>query len=295
VRLLLVWLAAVPFIPVVIPLLVGCNPGSKKQRIFLKRILPNPRSTRNQKTSHPLSMAKRRAMINLIKAIAAEKVVRKHNPNFEIQPKADSRVHKTIGKLLRVLGNPDYLEQYWTTLGNTASYPTNLSDGFAEDSWQTVLHEGWHSIQNQKYTKYLTSAAYLVPQIFGILAVLLNLIAAVTGFWSPWLLVGLVFLAPIPAPFRALIEWPAYKISIATDFWTWGDIEPKKYKSYVDKYVVEAFAGPGYYWMWPFRSWVRSAVIQHIEDLRANRVKMTPYLQDCKDLCFKFKGKSNKA
>jgi hypothetical protein len=70
--------------------------------------------------------------------------------------KDDSRVMKLIG-LLR----PDFTKTYWTTVGNTIYYPTNVKDPYHKCHSDTVKHELVHVEQYRKLSVPLFLFLYL--------------------------------------------------------------------------------------------------------------------------------------
>lgn len=108
-----------------------------------------------------------------------------------------------------------------------------------------LQHEGIHLLDQQTFfgimpkmpaiiNSLLFYIVYFMPQIFAILAVL-----AVFNLW--WLL-SLLFLFPLPAPFRMIAEMRAYR----------RNIELGSDKSLIEK----SFTGSSYYFMWPFKKHV---------------------------------------
>lgn len=166
--------------------------------------------------------------------------VRKFVPKFRVRDKADSFLQRAIGWLLKYVGNPDYMRNYWTTIG----YTTYRSTVVYPDEWLTVLHEGCHAVQRKRW-RFLFYIGYLFPQILAIPFVAL---AVSCGWW--WLL-GLVCLAPLPAPFRWLAERQAYRVSIVCGSTYYGD----NYDLGGMIESVESNLSTGaYYWTWPFKA-----------------------------------------
>jgi len=205
--------------------------------------------------------------------------------------KSGSLFHKVVGVLFGLIGNKAYMHQFWTTINYTTAAPKCYDDGYDAESWKTVLHEGWHAIQRKKYGIWFP-IGYLFPQVLGIVGIICNVALLSVGWWTPWVLIPLAFLLPLPAPFRALWEWEAYKISIACDFWHWGDIKEKALPKYVSGWLVANFTGPSYYFMWPFRGMIERESYLFIERLKRANVPIDLYLNECRTLCVSHRKKS---
>lgn len=209
-------------------------------------------------------------------------VVRRFHPGYKIAPKSKSLLHSIIGKFFGIFGNHSYTEDFWTTIGQTSAYPKPRQDEvFASTSWSVVCHEGQHVRDGARIGWLAFSTAYLFPQVLAGLALL-------SIFSSSWFLLGLIALLPLPAIGRTILELRAYKVSVALDFWTWGDISGDAQDSYIEGWLVKEFCGSNYYWMWPFKPMIRNWFLAHISDLRHDEVVMTPYLVACKELALKY-------
>jgi len=208
------------------------------------------------------------------------KTIKKYVPKWRTGAKKDSRLHKIIG----IVADPllGYNVYFWTTVGFTASYPAGSST-----DWVTLCHEGVHGIQNKKFTRVLFNFLYLCPQIlFPICFVLLG------AFLSPWYLIGILgaFL-PLPAPFRAYAELEAYKLSVMLAVWV---INRENYiDDYIDRIAGTFFAGPSYFWMWPFKAHVKKQL--HGAKLLAQTwgdgpTGAHPYIKDIQSLVNNYKN-----
>lgn len=169
----------------------------------------------------------------------AATVVKQFVPETTIYPKELSRLHRFIAFIL--FFNNDYMDRYWTTIGYEIAYPPN-------PSWPEVFHEGIHILQAKKYTRVGFGVLYFFPQVLAVLVVL----APILSWW--WLL-ALLFLAPLPAPFRMMFELKAYQLSVSVHQWRNGSTS--KMKDYIDHIVDDNFAGPGYWFMYPFKGYIR--------------------------------------
>lgn len=216
---------------------------------------------------------------------AAAEVVRRFVPEFKVEPKSANKLHRVIGWILSKVGNPEYNSRFWTTLGYTAAYPDSLDESFTPSSWTVVLHEGMHALQRKRGSKMWMNVSYLLPQVLAVPWLLLCVLAVVLGFWSWWLLLGVVVLAPLPAWHRAQLELEAYQVSVAVDRTWWGGIPPKNLESYINGWLVRNFTGPHYYWMWPFKKTVWN---WFVKDGQLKEIPETPYLTACKELAAKY-------
>ncbi len=227
---------------------------------------------------------------------AAVDVVRRFAPKFRVIDKSDSWVHRVIGFLFGLVGLKDYMATFWTTIGYTTARP----DVHHSDSWATVLHEGWHAIQARRLTRLGMATLYLMPQVSGVVLGGLSIVLAALYGW-PWLaLLAVGGLVSFPWPFmlpkpirmlwRAELEAEAYRVSMAVDFWTWGDI-PDPYI----EYLVTVFTGPAYARMWPDAASVRLHFEAWRHQLRNDLYSPTtypaaPYLEACRALAERFKA-----
>lgn len=174
-----------------------------------------------------------------------DNMIRSHVPKWQVIAKAASCLHMVIGFLLSPF--MDYMGSFWTTIGYTSAYP----DGSRED-WESRAHEGRHACQAQKVSRLAFYALYLFPQCLVPVFILL-------GFLSPWLWLGAFICAlPLPAPWRAYWELDAYKITI----FTMALQKRQDVDRVIDAVVSQHFAGPTYYYMFPFRSYVRKKLNQ---------------------------------
>lgn len=162
-------------------------------------------------------------------------------------------------KLLGVLMffNKDFMTSYVTTIGSSIYFPTEqyIKDN-EKNSIAILAHEIVHIAQAEKYGKFLYSLMYLFPQCLALLAIG----SVLSIFWMPmlWCLVFLVFLAPIPAPWRAKFEIDGYTMSLFMlnielrhPGYTIDTVE-KKLSITALRLEKLYFKGPNYWFMWPF-------------------------------------------
>ena len=222
-------------------------------------------------------------MTNQDKVQKSIDLVKKFCPNYKVTYKKDSWVHRVIGWILSKVGNPYYMTDFITTLGQNTALPSK-SDIFP-DLWVDILHEGQHGKDASKIGNLIFAVSYLLPQLIGILGVLYTLtIAIVLLCGGPlallWGLIALIFIAPLPAFGRAYAEVRGYTVSLAAAFWgnTIGNEE-----KYID-FIVSMFTGFSYYYMWPFESWVRAYFELKLLELQTGQFALDPYLAACKVL-----------
>ena len=86
-----------------------------------------------------------------------------------------------------------------------------------------------------------------MPQILAIGSLLALLAIWYSKLWLMFLLC-LVFLVPMPAPFRMMIERRGYLMSLACTWWLYGkdDVDP-------EGWPVSSFSNSSYYFMWSFK------------------------------------------
>lgn len=193
-----------------------------------------------------------------------------------LELKSRSRLHRLIGWLLARLGNPAYLDHVWTTVGSTIWRPRAVEAGPLASEAEVVLHEGVHVLQARRLTAAGVAGLYLLPQLLALPALVLALLV------SPWWLLGLLCLAPLPAMGRALLEWEAYKVSVAVDAWL-GPPPPWAHWAWIEGYVRK-FTGPAYWFMWPFRRSLEHRFGAWARAVAEDRAVLTPYLRGARDL-----------
>lgn len=166
------------------------------------------------------------------------KFLEKEVPGFKIKIKEDSKFQKFLGKITFWM---DYMSA-WTTL-----YPNVWKSKKTSKRTSTLQHEGVHDLDAQTlfgifpnlpvlrwFCVGLFYLLYASPQALAILAVL--------SFLSPWWLLSLALLTPIPAPFRMIAEMRAYRRSVELGR------DPEE--------IAEKFINSTYYFMWPFKKHV---------------------------------------
>lgn len=148
--------------------------------------------------------------------------------------KEESRLQRFLAKILFFV---DYMN-YATTFGKTIYVPRKFVD-----SPGLLAHEGVHVLQSKRYGFVTFALAYLFPQILVVPSLIL-------GFFNPLFFFGLLFLLPLPAPGRMWLEREAYKLNMLL----LRDAVPStNMVDVIDITIEKYFAGPAYYYMWPFK------------------------------------------
>lgn len=209
---------------------------------------------------------------------AAIALVKGFVPKYTVKQKSGSKCQTLIGKLLSKIGNPGYMDSFWTTIGAITYCPTSTDTAPAPGEFKVIMHEGLHALHAKKMTSVVYGFLYGIPQILApIIAALV-----IGGLLSPWfLLAAAACLAPLPAVFRAWCEYKAYQVSLAADYWSGKTPEVA--------WVVPYFTGGAYYYMAPFKGFMERHFSSFLNDLRTDKLAMTPYLTACKELCVKFR------
>ena len=151
--------------------------------------------------------------------------LREEIPGFRIVRKDQSRMHRAIDVVLRVvtIGRMrDYLDSYQTTIGKTVYVTSDWDDWDPDRRYVTLRHEAVHLRQFRRLTLPVMAFLYIfVPLPLGL------------------------------AYCRARLEMEAYADGIRAAAEVWGPAHPRapEYRAH----VVEQFLGPSYGWMWPFR------------------------------------------
>ncbi len=173
------------------------------------------------------------------------KEIKKDIPGFEVVHKKDVILSKLIAKILFFT---NYMQFYTTRYPKIYLPNKNVSQQYNPRSLQ---HEWVHLKDQQtffglfpflpaKVNWFLFAIAYLMPQLFALLALL--------AFWNPWWLVCLAFIAPLPSPARMIAEMRAFRrtreLGIAPDA------------------LVDRFVKSTYYFVWPFKKHVRKMLMK---------------------------------
>ncbi len=188
-------------------------------------------------------------------------------PKFQIVDKEKSFLMKVLNKFLFFM---PFME-YTTTLGWTVYHSGGLervltsTDEEKRHFIAVILHEYIHMRRRQKWG-FVYNLIYLSPQIFALLGVL--------AFISSYFLFALLFLAPIPSPGRAFIEFEGYCTTAAVYQWM-GIVVPMSY-------LIGGFTNFAYYLMWPFKRFLNKCFTKFMADTRLGI--MTDDLREIKEM-----------
>lgn len=143
--------------------------------------------------------------------------------------------------------NRRFMADYTTTIFGRIYWPDNTEPA---DAWRTLWHECVHRRQAIRVGEPWFSLAYLFPVPVAVLAL--------GAIFSPWFLIALLGLAPLPAPWRVMWEREAYTITAVCDALLGTDITTDRYLDY----QVQHHTGWGYY----KSSWWRSRVVRKVRE-----------------------------
>ena len=196
----------------------------------------------------------------------------------EVQKICDSMgvkiAFKDTSAFMKFLGllmffNPRFMTNYVTTIGKTIYFPTQERFLVSPVSTAaTLAHELVHVLDSKRNPFFAIS--YLMPQIFAL---------GIFGtFFSPWFLLCVLFLLPLPAPFRAHWEKRGYMMTIATTYW-FNNLTVS------DEWLSKQFVSPQTYLsMWPFKKQVLNEKhrIEHL--LKTNQNLEIPLEEEMKKI-----------
>jgi hypothetical protein len=128
-----------------------------------------------------------------------------------------------------------------TTIRYTVYVPRPWHTIFSlETKFEVIAHELVHLMQ-YKRLRIIQPLFYLMPQILALLVFL--------AFISPWFLLCLLFLLPLPSLGRYIYEFAGYRMSLYCVYLIYGsNVNREK----IIEYYVSYFTKGNYYFMWPF-------------------------------------------
>lgn len=163
-------------------------------------------------------------------------------PSLQVKYKDQSTFMQLLGKLL--FFNPNFMTQYVTTIGHTMYFPSQAYvQNSPEDAKTVFIHECTHMYDENRIGGVWYTLSYLFPLLLA--PVVLLLILLLGGKFLA--LLGLLFLAPLPAPWRAHWERRAYFVQMYVGYALFSQdpaVAGTLYNSW--------FKDGSYYWMWPF-------------------------------------------
>jgi len=167
-------------------------------------------------------------------------------PSFQIIEKHKSPLMMLLSKVL--FFNKVFLSSFTTVIGNRIYVPSSWKTTFPlETKIEIIAHEYVHLMQYKRLS-VLFSILYLFPQI-------LCLGALMAIFGNPLWLLCLLFAMPIPAIFRTMYEFGAYRISLFVSYKLFGNNVDKEK---LIEYYVSYFTKSNYYFMFPFKKLLTS-------------------------------------
>ena len=186
-------------------------------------------------------------------------------PKFKVVCKQQSWLMKVLAVILYPF-NRKFMTSYTTTIypvvywnGSVPAITDKSTEGEVVHYLDVLLHEFRHLIDRKKYW-ILFNLMYLFPQLLAVFALL-------SIFFSPWFLLALAALAPLPAVGRMWLERRAFDVTMAVYSWMGFGFTDE----YVD-HIVGQFVGSSYYFMWPFRNQLKKHFNQIIEDLKNKKL-----------------------
>lgn len=171
---------------------------------------------------------------------------------FKVLYKDESLFMKIVGAL--AFFNPKFMKGYTTTFFSRVYFPSRAwaKEVGHRHMFKVLAHEAVHLEDGRMYGP-IYQVSYIMPQILSVLALL--------GFFlSPIWFVALLMLLPLPAPFRKESEMRGYQMSMAVNYWRYGSVLQE-----TKDHILGKFAGPDYYFMWPFRSAVKKEIDSRLE------------------------------
>tara|TARA_R110000824_G_scaffold60853_23_gene162508 strand:+ start:2697 stop:3344 length:648 start_codon:yes stop_codon:yes gene_type:complete len=194
----------------------------------------------------------------------------------EILFKNESLLMKALSIIL--FFNKRFMTGYITVIGKKVYFPSReWLNNHRESAARSLCHEFVHISDEMCVGPIAYRLSYLFPQW-------LSIFAFSSIFVGPWALVFLLFLLPLPAPFRAFWEIRGYAMTDAVFF--------AEFRQFSDfNFLEKQFIGPGYYYMWPFRQSLR-------EEIRKNRnliklEKIEKKIVDASKILGAYAGKSD--
>ena len=218
-----------------------------------------------------------------------EKVTQQFFPKYKVVPKESMWLHRAIGWVLKTFTpNKVYMTNFWTYFGNKNAYPLEDKPGERFRSWRVHMHEGTHASQEKTFWSPLWGALYLMgTPVYAVAFFFLSLPFFITGalvsglpWWSGFIVFGLGLVLSSPVPFgyfRSEWELQGYGASVATYYWTEGNVPD----SYIES-KVGTFASGEYFYMNVFKSRVRKR-LKKARSLVQEKKFITNWLPRCSD------------
>jgi len=143
---------------------------------------------------------------------------------------------KALGQLL--FFNPKFMTGFVTVIGKSVYFPSRQWLEQSQTVGHVLCHELVHIGDEVRIGSLLFKLSYLFPQWLALFALLAFLV-------GPWALMFLIFLLPLPAPFRAFWELRGYAMTDAVLF-------QNAHRFTLKSWLLDQFTSGSYYFMWPF-------------------------------------------
>lgn len=182
----------------------------------------------------------------------------KFNVKIQVLPKSQSKLLKLLRPIIETF-NKNYWNGYITTLGNTIWVP---DDWLAQTNdintilskMEVVTHESMHIKQAKEQTIFIHNILYLFPQILVIFSLLAFLAIPFGAAWL-WSLLFLIFIFPLPAPFRYAKELEGYRTKIL--FFKYVYKVDDSGLQFAKNIIIEQMTSASYYFTWPFKNLIQ--------------------------------------
>lgn len=200
--------------------------------------------------------------------------------NLKIAFKNESLFMKTIGTIL--FFNKGFMNSFITTIGSTVYFPSrDFLDKSGIEMLEVLCHEKCHERDHE--LNKLFPLLYLFPQILAPFAFLLC-------FYSWWLglILGALFLLPLPAYWRKTYELRGYKMSlfVTSELCKEYNLSKEQIISNLNKscdFFDKMFTGSSYYFMWMFG--VRKELDETVNKILSDDIlKDDPIYAEMRDL-----------
>lgn len=199
-----------------------------------------------------------------------------YSKKIKVKPKSESKILKIVTPIIELF-NSNFSSKFLVTIGNTIWVPDGWFEATPEHYYyksriQIIAHECLHIKQAHEQGKIIHSLLYAFPQILAIFS-LLSLFAIPFSVSWLWCLLFLLFLAPLPAPFRYKKELEAYRMLLVflKHVYKFDEEQDKEIFEINKKSISDHLSGANYYFCWPFPSLIK-------KDLdREEPLKAKPY------------------
>ncbi len=176
---------------------------------------------------------------------------------IEIAFKNESKLMRALSLLL--FFNKGFMTRYITVIGKTIYFPSRewLENNRAGAA-RSLCHEFVHISDEKNVGSAVFRVSYLFPQCMALFALL-------SVFVGPSALLFLLFLLPLPAPFRTFWELRGYAMTDAVLY--------AKHQQFADEdFLMKQFTTSNYYYMWPFKKSLLREIAKNRAAIRDERL-----------------------